>query len=90
MNTVQPILLNITSPTTLIIVLVVVILLFGSQKIPDLMRSIGQGKREFEKGMRGDGDDDELRKEREREAEVRRRVEEEMKQEEFKRTGKQS
>lgn len=78
MNTLYPTLLNITSPTTLIILLVVVILMFGGSKIPELMRSIGQGKREFERGMRGDLDDEELRKDREREAEIRRRVEEEM------------
>lgn len=63
----------------LMILAVVALVLFGGSKIPELMRSIGRGKREFESGLRGD--DDELRKEREREAEVRRRVEEEMRKE---------
>lgn len=65
-----------TNPTGLIILLLVVVLLFGGQKIPELMRSIGQGKKAFEEGMKPE--DDELRKERERESEIRRRVEEEM------------
>jgi sec-independent protein translocase protein TatA len=67
---------NINNPTVWIIVLVVVVLLFGGQKIPELMRSIGQGTREFKRGL--NEDDDELRREKEREAEIRRRVEEEM------------
>ena len=69
------------NPTAIILLLVVVVLLFGSQKIPELMKSIGQGKREFEKGLRGE-EDPELRKEKEREAEIRRRVEEQMRREE--------
>jgi len=68
------------NPTALIILLVVVVLLFGGQRIPELMRSLGQGKREFEKGLRGE-QDPELSKELQREAEIRRRVEEEMRHE---------
>lgn len=69
------------NPTALFVLLLVVVILFGSQKIPELMRSIGAGKREFEKGLRGDHADDELRRDAEREAEIRRRVEEEMRRE---------
>jgi sec-independent protein translocase protein TatA len=68
---------NFNNPTVWIIVLVVVVLLFGGQKIPELMRSIGQGTREFKRGL-NENEDDELRREKEREAEIRRRVEEEM------------
>ena len=68
------------NPTALIILLVVVVRLFGGQRIPELMRSLGQGKREFEKGLRGE-QDPELSKELQREAEIRRRVEEEMRHE---------
>jgi len=67
---------NFNNPTVWIIVLVVVVLLFGGQKIPELMRSIGQGTREFKRGL--NENDDELRREKEREEEIRRRVEEEM------------
>jgi sec-independent protein translocase protein TatA len=34
----------------LLILLVVVLLLFGAKKVPDLARSLGQAKREFEDG----------------------------------------
>lgn len=64
------------NPTGLIILILVVVLLFGSQKIPELAKSIGQAKKGFEEGLKPE--DDELRKERERETEIRRRVEEEM------------
>ena len=68
------------NPTAIIVVLLVVVLLFGGAKIPEMMRGMGQGMKEFKKGMNEDGDD-ELRKEKEREAEIRRRVEEEMRKE---------
>jgi sec-independent protein translocase protein TatA len=34
----------------LLILLAVVLLLFGAKKVPDLARSLGQAKREFEDG----------------------------------------
>lgn len=46
-------------PAELLIVLVVFLVLFGSKKIPDLARSLGQAKNEFEKGVRGEGPEDE-------------------------------
>jgi sec-independent protein translocase protein TatA len=36
--------------TELLIVLAVLVLLFGSTKLPALARSVGQAKREFERG----------------------------------------
>jgi len=71
----------VNNPTALIIILVVVLLLFGGQKIPEMMRGLGQGAKEFKKGLSDNSDDDELRREREREAEVKARVEEEMRRE---------
>jgi sec-independent protein translocase protein TatA len=42
----------------LIIILVIVLLLFGSTKIPQIMRGMGQGIGEFKKGMKeGDKED---------------------------------
>jgi sec-independent protein translocase protein TatA len=38
----------------LVIIAVVVIVLFGGRKIPEVMRGLGQGVREFKEGMRGD------------------------------------
>ena len=40
------------SATHVILVVVVVLLLFGAQKIPALMRSVGSGMSEFKKGLR--------------------------------------
>jgi len=39
-------------PPELIIILVIVLLLFGSKKLPELARSIGQAKRELEASSR--------------------------------------
>ena len=41
-------------PAELLIVLVIALVLFGGKKIPDLARSLGQAKSEFEKGARGE------------------------------------
>jgi sec-independent protein translocase protein TatA len=41
----------------LMIMLVIVLLLFGSTKLPALMRSFGQGINEFKRGMNDPGDD---------------------------------
>jgi sec-independent protein translocase protein TatA len=45
--------MNLGGPE-LLIVLVVVLLLFGAKKVPDLARSLGQAKREFEQAGRQD------------------------------------
>jgi len=42
----------------LIIVLVVVLLVFGSKKVPELARSLGESMREFRKGTRDGAEDD--------------------------------
>lgn len=42
--------MNLQAPE-LMIILAVVLLLFGSAKLPQLARSLGQSKREFESGM---------------------------------------
>jgi sec-independent protein translocase protein TatA len=36
----------------LILILVVVVLLFGTKKIPDLFKGVGEGLREFKKAQR--------------------------------------
>jgi sec-independent protein translocase protein TatA len=53
MNTLH-ILLGILGTTEIIIILVLVLLLFGGRKIPELMRGMGRGVREFKKGMNED------------------------------------
>lgn len=37
-----------------ILIILVVVLLFGGRKIPELMRGLGQGIREFKDASRGD------------------------------------
>ena len=40
--------------TEIILILLVVVLLFGGKKIPDLMKGIGQGMKEFKKASQYD------------------------------------
>ena len=44
--------LGIVGPTELIVIVLIVILLFGGRKIPELMKGIGQGMKEFKKASR--------------------------------------
>jgi sec-independent protein translocase protein TatA len=46
--------LGIIGPTEIILILVIVLLLFGGRKIPELMKGIGKGAREFKKGLNGE------------------------------------
>jgi sec-independent protein translocase protein TatA len=50
---VHPILFSLGAPEIILIILVVV-LLFGGRKIPELMRGLGQGMKEFKKAARED------------------------------------
>ncbi len=40
--------------TEILLILLVVVLLFGGKKIPDLMKGIGQGMKEFKKASHYD------------------------------------
>jgi sec-independent protein translocase protein TatA len=44
--------LGALGPTELILIALVVILLFGGRKIPELMKGIGEGMKEFKKASR--------------------------------------
>jgi len=44
--------------TEIILILLVVVLLFGGRKIPELMKGIGQGMKEFKKASKLDSDGD--------------------------------
>jgi sec-independent protein translocase protein TatA len=48
--------LDFSSPMHLILILLVVVLLFGGRKIPELMKGIGEGMKEFKKASRLDDD----------------------------------
>jgi len=49
--------------TEIILILLVVVLLFGGRKIPELMKGIGQGMKEFKKASKVDDDADKFRAE---------------------------
>jgi sec-independent protein translocase protein TatA len=42
----------------IVVIVLLVLLLFGGRKIPELMRGVGQGMREFKKATADDSDDD--------------------------------
>jgi sec-independent protein translocase protein TatA len=44
--------------TEIILILLVVVLLFGGRKIPELMKGIGQGMKEFKKASRLEDESD--------------------------------
>jgi len=41
-------------PTEIILILVIVLLFFGGKKIPELMRGLGQGMKEFKDASKGE------------------------------------
>lgn len=43
------------NPLTLIIIVFVILLMFGGKKIPELMRGLGKGVKEFKDASNGDG-----------------------------------
>lgn len=53
MNLLQ-ILMFTFGPMEIIIILVIVLLLFGGKKIPELMKGMGKGIKEFKKGVSED------------------------------------
>ena len=71
----------VNNPTAIIVIVGLVVLLFGGTKIPEMMKGVGQGVREFKKGINSDPneEDDELKREKERERIIKERVEAEMK-----------
>ena len=48
---------NMFGPNAIIILVVVVVLLFGAQRIPEMMRNMGSGMKEFKKGLNDDESD---------------------------------
>lgn len=45
------------SPSQWLIILVIVLLLFGGSRIPEIMRGLGSGMKEFKKGLREDDEE---------------------------------
>ena len=54
-----PVLLFLSLPrgSEWLIILLVVLIVFGGKKIPELMKGIGKGIKEFKEGMKGIEDD---------------------------------
>ena len=42
----------------IVLILVILVVLFGASRIPELGKGIGEGIRNFKKGMKGGPDDD--------------------------------
>jgi sec-independent protein translocase protein TatA len=48
------IVLGALGPTEIILIIAIVVLLFGGKKIPQLMKGIGEGIKEFKKASKGE------------------------------------
>ena len=48
------VLLGVIGPWQIVIILVIVLLLFGGKKIPELMKGVGRGIKEFKEGVKPD------------------------------------
>ena len=53
------IILGMIGPWQIILIVAIVLLLFGGKKIPELMKGIGKGAREFKKGLSGEDEEGE-------------------------------
>ena len=59
------ILLGIPGPWQIVIIAVIILLLFGGKKIPELMKGVGKGIKEFKEGINPDEDKEKEDKEKE-------------------------
>jgi sec-independent protein translocase protein TatA len=48
--------LGMFGPWQIVLVVVVILLLFGGRKIPELMKGLGKGMKEFKDATKGDDD----------------------------------
>jgi sec-independent protein translocase protein TatA len=53
----NPLFINL-GPTEMVILLVIVLIVFGANRIPQLMKGMGEGIRNFKQGMSEDPSDD--------------------------------
>ncbi len=61
------IILGIPGPWQIVLIVLVVLLMFGGRKIPELMRGLGQGLKEFKKATKDDTAEEDTEKEIEKE-----------------------
>lgn len=50
---------GLESPGTLFLIFIVVLLMFGGKKIPELMKGLGKGVKEFKDAQNGTSNDEE-------------------------------
>ncbi len=62
----QSILLGIIGTQEIIIILIVVLLIFGGRKIPELMKGLGKGMKEFKNASKEDDDKEDDRSKKKR------------------------
>ena len=56
------VILGMFGPWEIVIIVLVVILIFGGKKIPELMRGLGQGMKEFKNATKEDKEDQDTEK----------------------------
>jgi len=49
-------------PSEIIVVLIIVLLLFGGKKIPELMKGLGRGIKDFKDASKGEGESTHIEK----------------------------
>lgn len=54
MNNLMYVLLGVIGPGQIVLIVVILLLLFGGKKIPELMRGLGQGMKEFKNASKED------------------------------------
>jgi len=54
----SPIILGMVGPWEIIAIIAIVLLIFGGRKIPELMKGLGQGMKEFKKASREDSEEE--------------------------------
>ena len=67
------ILSEIFSIKEILLILLIVLILFGGKKIPELMRGLGRGVKEFKEGMSGDEPKDAKKEEKENKQETEKK-----------------
>ena len=58
------ILLGMVGPWQIVIIAVIILLLFGGKKIPELMRGLGRGVKEFKEGINPDEEEEKKEKDK--------------------------
>lgn len=52
------IILGMVGPWQVVLIILIIVLLFGGRKIPELMKGLGQGIKEFKKATKDEDPDD--------------------------------